>query len=42
MNHPSIVIIGGGPAGMNAAVAAATQGLNCTIIDEGFALGGQI
>jgi NADPH-dependent 2,4-dienoyl-CoA reductase/sulfur reductase-like enzyme len=42
MNRPAIMIIGGGPAGMSAAVAAATQGLTCTIIDEGFTLGGQI
>ena len=42
MNHPRIVIIGGGPAGMSAAIAIAKQGLNCTIVDEGFALGGQI
>ena len=42
MNRPGIVIIGGGPAGMNAAIAAATHGLACTIIDESFALGGQI
>ena len=42
MTPPGIVIIGGGPAGMSAAVAAATQGLSCTIVDEGFALGGQI
>ena len=42
MNHSSIVIIGGGPAGMSAAIAAAKQGLSCTIVDEGFALGGQI
>ena len=42
MSHHGIVIIGGGPAGMSAAVAAATHGLTCTIVDEGFDLGGQI
>lgn len=42
MQSPNVLIIGGGPAGMSAAVAAATHGLNCTIIDESFALGGQI
>jgi len=37
-----LLIIGGGPAGMSAAIEAATHGLVCTIVDESAALGGQI
>lgn len=37
-----VVVVGGGPAGMSAAVAAADAGLTCTLVDEGFDLGGQI
>lgn len=37
-----LVIIGGGPAGMTAAIEAARAGLNPTLIDEAPALGGQV
>ncbi len=37
-----LVIIGGGPAGMTAAIEAARAGLNSTLIDEAPALGGQV
>jgi len=37
-----LVIIGGGPAGMAAAIEAARAGLSATIIDEAPRLGGQI
>ena len=37
-----LVIIGGGPAGMAAAIEAARAGLPCTLIDEAPQLGGQI
>jgi len=36
------VVIGGGPAGMAAAIEAARFGLPCTLIDEARSLGGQI
>jgi len=36
------VVIGGGPAGMAAAIEAARSGLPCTLIDEARSLGGQI
>ena len=42
MSHPKLLIVGGGPAGMSAAIAAARQGVASTLIDEGRALGGQI
>ena len=38
----ALLIAGGGPAGMRAAIEAARAGVRCTIIDEGAALGGQI
>ncbi len=38
----SLVIVGGGPAGMTAAIEAARAGLNPTLIDEASALGGQV
>ena len=38
----SLVIIGGGPAGIAAATEAARAGLSCTLIDEAPWLGGQI
>jgi hydrogen cyanide synthase HcnB len=38
----SLVIIGGGPAGMAAAIEAARAGLCCAIIDDAPRLGGQI
>ncbi len=37
-----LVIIGGGPAGMTAAIEAARAGLYSTLIDEAPALGGQV
>ena len=40
-SHP-LVVIGGGPAGMGAAIEAARAGLNCTLLDEAQRLGGQI
>lgn len=42
MTAPRVVIVGGGPAGMNAALALADHGVPSTIVDEGFDLGGQI
>jgi NADPH-dependent 2,4-dienoyl-CoA reductase/sulfur reductase-like enzyme len=38
----ALLVVGGGPAGMSAAVAAAERGVACTVVDEGFDLGGQI
>lgn len=38
----AIVIVGGGPAGMAAAIEAARSGMTPTIIDESPALGGQV
>jgi len=37
-----LLIVGGGPAGMSAAIAAAECGVASMIVDEGFDLGGQI
>jgi NADPH-dependent 2,4-dienoyl-CoA reductase/sulfur reductase-like enzyme len=37
-----LLVIGGGPAGMAAAIEAARAGLACTLIDESPQLGGQI
>jgi len=37
-----LVVIGGGPAGMEAATEAAKAGLACTLLDEAPQLGGQI
>lgn len=37
-----LVVIGGGPAGLAAAIEAARAGLPCTLIDEAYHLGGQI
>jgi len=37
-----LLVIGGGPAGMAAAIEAARAGLACTLIDEAPRLGGQI
>lgn len=42
MTHSPLIIIGGGPAGMAAAIEAARAGLSCTLIDEASRLGGQI
>lgn len=37
-----IVVVGGGPAGIAAAIEAARAGISCTLIDEAARLGGQI
>jgi hydrogen cyanide synthase HcnB len=37
-----VVVVGGGPAGMGAAIEAARAGLHCLLVDEAPALGGQI
>jgi len=37
-----LLVVGGGPAGMAAAIEAARAGLACTLVDEGPRLGGQI
>lgn len=42
MKKTQIVIIGGGPAGMAAALGAANAGAKVTILDENPALGGQL
>jgi sarcosine oxidase subunit alpha len=42
MLHTEIAIIGGGPAGMCAAIAAAGQGARVTLFDRGKTLGGQL
>jgi len=42
LKSPQLLIIGGGPAGMSAAIAAARQGVASRIIDEAPHLGGQI
>ncbi|NOQ13050.1 MAG: FAD-binding protein [Methyloprofundus sp.] len=41
-NHYQLLIIGGGPAGLAAAVTAANQGVSCALLDEQPAPGGQI
>lgn len=42
MLHTEVAIIGGGPAGMSAAIAAANQGARVTLFDMGKKLGGQL
>lgn len=42
MTSNPLVVVGGGPAGMAAALEAARTGLPCTLIDEAPQLGGQI
>ncbi len=42
MTARRLLVVGGGPAGMSAAVAAAERGVASTLVDEGFDLGGQI
>jgi sarcosine oxidase subunit alpha len=42
MKFSDVVIIGGGPAGMCAALAAANTGVRVTIMDNGALLGGQL
>ena len=41
-NHYQLLIIGGGPAGLAAAVTAANHGVSCALLDEQPAPGGQI
>jgi sarcosine oxidase, subunit alpha len=40
--HTEVAVVGGGPAGMSAALAAARSGCRVTLIDEGEALGGAL
>lgn len=42
MSDTSVVIVGAGPAGLSAAVAAATAGLRVTVVDERPAPGGRL
>lgn len=37
-----VLIIGGGPAGLSAAIVTASRGLDVTIVDEASKLGGQL
>lgn len=37
-----LVIVGAGPAGLGAAIEAARAGMECTLLDEGMHVGGQI
>ncbi len=39
---PDLLVIGGGPAGVEAALAAASRGLAVTLVDEAHAAGGQV
>ena len=40
--HTDVVVVGGGPAGMSAAVAAANDGARVTLIDDQSTLGGSL
>nr|WP_315941331.1 FAD-dependent oxidoreductase [Agrobacterium fabrum]UVY99551.1 LecG [Agrobacterium fabrum] len=40
--HVDLLIVGAGPAGMTAAVAARRHGLNVLVVDEQLTPGGQI
>jgi len=40
--HADVVVVGGGPAGLSAAVAATEQGARVLLIDENSALGGHL
>jgi sarcosine oxidase subunit alpha len=40
--NPDLLIIGGGPAGLEAALTASNYGLNVVLVDEHFKLGGQL
>lgn len=42
MTDAPLLIVGGGPAGMQAAIVAAEHGIVSTIVDEGLDVGGQI
>jgi sarcosine oxidase subunit alpha len=37
-----VVVVGGGPAGLSAALAVTGQGLNCLVVDRQHVLGGQL
>ena len=39
MSEPDVLVVGGGPAGMSAAIAAAERGLRCTMVDDLYILG---
>lgn len=40
--HPDVVVAGGGPSGMAAAIAAAEAGANVMLVEHGHALGGHL
>lgn len=40
--HCDVLVIGGGPSGMSAAIAAAEQGLEVVLVDENQSLGGSL
>jgi len=42
LKETDIAIIGGGPAGLSAAIYAASLGAKVTLIDDGLELGGQL
>lgn len=42
LENVDVLVVGGGPAGLSAAITLAEYGLNVTIVDEHFKLGGQL
>ncbi len=42
MKTTEIAIIGGGPAGLSAAISGASSGAKVTLIDRNYSLGGQL
>jgi thioredoxin reductase/Fe-S-cluster-containing hydrogenase component 2 len=42
LKNPQLLVIGGGPAGLGAAIEAARRGLKVVLIDEGTQAGGQL
>lgn len=42
MSGPSVIVVGAGPAGLSAAVTAATAGIGVTVIDERLQPGGRL
>ena len=42
MKFTDVLVIGGGPGGMSAALAAANAGVRVTLMDRGKVLGGQL